>query len=392
VKEALKIARKELLTYVREDRFWLMVFLPLLIMPLLMHLPLLLMGHFLQQAQSRPQIVAIKGVSQEVQILLRQANLVVQSSPDPRKAVRERLAAVGLIYSEGRYTIFDQNSFLSLRLSAATEQTRQVLQRYKEQVLLERLQSRGMGLADLEPFTIETQKAASEQEQSLGLLALIIPLMLVGLLISGGQAMALEATVGEKEKGTIEALLSAPVEPWKLLLGKGLAVLVATVFPATTSFIGVVLGSMFVRMGFSGQIQALPDDLEVQLGTLALEPADLAAIFLTSVLLAFFVVAAMLALGIFARTYREANIYFGPLDMLVMSPLLLIFVFDFIKVQDWFFVLPGLGVVVAIDAIVKGTSSPWQLGLTWVSTLVYGLLVLYLAFRNFSREDVVFRN
>jgi sodium transport system permease protein len=48
--------------------------------------------------------------------------------------------------------------------------------------------------------------------------------------------------------------------------------------------------------------------------------------------------------------------------------------------------------VVAIDAIVKGTSSPWQLGLTWVSTLVYGLLVLYLAFRNFSREDVVFRN
>ncbi|WP_027877526.1 ABC transporter permease [Meiothermus cerbereus] len=392
MKDALKIARKELLTYVREDRFWLMVFLPLVIMPLLINLPLLLMGHFLQQAQSRPQIVAIKGVSQEVQILLRQANFVVQSSPDPRKAVRERLAAVGLIYSEGRYTIFDQNSFLSLRLSAATEQTRQVLQRYKEQVLLERLQSRGLGLVDLEPFTIETQKAASEREQSLGLLALIIPLMLVGLLISGGQAMALEATVGEKEKGTIEALLSAPVAPWKLLLGKGLAVLVATVFPATTSFIGVVLGSMFVRMGFSGQIQALPDDLEVQLGTLALEPADLAAIFLTSVLLAFFVVAAMLALGIFARTYREANIYFDPLDMLVMSPLLLFFVFDFIKVQDWFFVLPGLGVVVAIDAIVKGTSSPWQLGLTWVSTLVYGLLVLYLAFRNFSREDVVFRN
>jgi sodium transport system permease protein len=343
VKDALKIARKELLTYVREDRFWLMVFLPLVIMPLLINLPLLLMGHFLQQAQSRPQIVAIKGVSQEVQILLRQANFVVQSSPDPRKAVRERLAAVGLIYSEGRYTIFDQNSFLSLRLSAATEQTRQVLQRYKEQVLLERLQSRGLGLVDLEPFTIETQKAASEREQSLGLLALIIPLMLVGLLISGGQAMALEATVGEKEKGTIEALLSAPVAPWKLLLGKGLAVLVATVFPATTSFIGVVLGSMFVRMGFSGQIQALPDDLEVQLGTLALEPADLAAIFLTSVLLAFFVVAAMLALGIFARTYREANIYFDPLDMLVMSPLLLFFVFDFIKVQDWFLSCPAWG-------------------------------------------------
>jgi len=54
--------------------------------------------------------------------------------------------------------------------------------------------------------------------------------------------------------------------------------------------------------------------------TLSLTPASLAAVYLTSVLLVF-LVAAMLALGIFARTYREAIIYFGPLDLLVMSPL-----------------------------------------------------------------------
>lgn len=40
----------------------------------------------------------------------------------------------------------------------------------------------------------------------------------------------------------------------------------------------------------------------------------------------------------------------------------------------------------------KGDYSPWQLGLTWASTLIYSLLMLFVAFRNFSREDVVLRN
>ncbi|GIW38077.1 MAG: sodium ABC transporter permease [Meiothermus sp.] len=392
MKEALKIARKELLTYVREERILLMVLMPLVILPLLMNLPFLLLGHYYQQAENKQQVIAIKGVPQELQHLLQGAKFVVQHSQNPRQAVQERQADVGMVYAEGRYTIFDRNSILNQQRSVATERTREVLQQYKEQVLLERLQSHGLELADLEPFAIEIQKTISEQQQALGLLAMLIPFAVVGLVISGGQAVALEATVGEKEKATIEALLSAPVAPWKLLLGKGLAVVVAALFSAFASMAGFALGNVFVRHNFSTQIEALPTDIKVQMGTWALTSTDLATIFFTSVLFAFFVTSVMLALGIFARTYREANTYLSPLEMLMLIPFLLFAFSDYVQVQDWFFAMPGLGVVVAIDTIVKGSYSPWQLGLTWASTLAYGLLVLFFAFRNFSREDVVFRN
>jgi sodium transport system permease protein len=48
--------------------------------------------------------------------------------------------------------------------------------------------------------------------------------------------------------------------------------------------------------------------------------------------------------------------------------------------------------MLALSAIVKGAATATQLLITWASTLAYGALALYLAYRNFQREDVVFRN
>lgn len=343
MKEALKIARKELLTYVREERFWLIVLMPLVVMPLLMYLPFLLLGRYFQQAEDKVHVVVVKGVSQELQHLLQGAKFVVQHSRDPRRAVQERLADVGLVYAEGRYTIFDRNNPLSVRPSVATERAREILQRYKEHALRERLQGNGLELADLEPFAIEIQKAVGDQQQALGLLALLIPFAVVVLVIEGGKAVALEATVGEKEKATLEALLSAPVAPWKLLLGKGLAVVVAALFAAFASMAGFALGNVLARHSFAAQIEALPIDIEMQIGAWALTPTDLATIFLTSMLFALFVTSAMLALGIFARSYREAGIYFSPLEMLMLAPLLFFVFSDFVQVRDWFLPCPAWG-------------------------------------------------
>ncbi|KZK16499.1 ABC transporter permease [Meiothermus taiwanensis] len=392
MKEVFKIARKEILTYVREERIALIILVPLVILPLLMNLPILLLARSYHEVENKQMVVAVQGVPLELHELLRQNRFTIRFSSEPSHEVREKLADVGIVYEDGRYTIYDSNRVMNLQPSAATERAKEVLQRYKEQVVLTRIQPRGLAPSDLEPFAIETKKAASEQEQAMGLLALVIPMVVVGLVILGGHPVALEATVGEKEKATIEALLSAPIAPAKLLWGKGLAIFLVAVFTGTISSIGVLLGNLLLQHNLAGRVQALPENLQMQIGSLALAPADLLAIAITTLLLAFFIVAVMLAVGIFARSYREASIYFGPMDFLAFAPLAFFILLDYIKVQDWFFALPGLGVVLALDAIVKGNSSPWQLGLNWLSTLAYGVLALHLAYRNFQREDVVFRN
>jgi sodium transport system permease protein len=265
------------------------------------------------------------------------------------------------------------------------------LQRHKDKLVEQRLRAGGLDWADLEPFGLETKKAASEQEQALGLLALLIPMLIFNMVMAGGQSVALDATAGEKQMGTLEALLVAPLEPWKLLLGKGLAVFVTALFSSFASVVGLALGSFMVYSGFSPQIRALSAE-HVPIGTFALPASSLTLILLTAVLFSAFLVGVVLSLGIFARSYREANTYLIPLELLAFLPMLIFFLSEHLQPQIWHFALPGVGVVFALDGIVKGSAEPGQLALTWLCTLVYTLAALGWAYWSLRREDVIFRN
>jgi sodium transport system permease protein len=100
----------------------------------------------------------------------------------------------------------------------------------------------------------------------------------------------------------------------------------------------------------------------------------------------------MISLGLYARSFKEAQSYLSPLSLVMLIPLLFLQFSDFLKLQDWYFALPLVNVMLALSAIVKGAATATQLLITWASTLAYGALALYLAYRNFQREDVVFRN
>ncbi|MDW8482449.1 MAG: hypothetical protein RML14_11425 [Meiothermus sp.] len=125
---------------------------------------------------------------------------------------------------------------------------------------------------------------------------------------------------------------------------------------------------------------------------MALDPLGYLSILVTAVLFALLVVALMISLGLYARSYKEAQGYMSPLMLVMLVPILFLQFSDFLRLQDWYFALPFVNVVLALDALVKGTATAIQLGLTWLSTLAYAGLALYLAYLSFQREDVVFRN
>lgn len=82
----------------------------------------------------------------------------------------------------------------------------------------------------------------------------------------------------------------------------------------------------------------------------------------------------------------------APLQLLALLPLLLLQFRDFLELETWHHLLPLFNVALLMDALLKGSATPWQAGLTWGSTLVYGALALLFAVRVFAREEVVFRN
>lgn len=82
----------------------------------------------------------------------------------------------------------------------------------------------------------------------------------------------------------------------------------------------------------------------------------------------------------------------SPLTLIMLVPLLLLQFTEFLKLQPWHFALPLINCPLALNEIIKGAATPTQVGITLASTLLYAGLALYLAYRNFQREDVVFRN
>jgi len=393
--EILIIARKELLSVVRERRvLFTTIILPIVIMPLLMFGPILLFGNVVQQTQESAQKVGVVGVPAVVLEELRKARVEPVEIANPQQAVQNREVEAALVFENGTYTLYGRLSGGATQSALVVQKVQGALRAYKDQVVAERLRAKGIGPEVLEPFKVETKDASREQEKAAGLFAFLIPYFLIVFIQAGGMPVAVDATAGEKEKGTLEALLAAPVPLVQILLGKGLAVFVMSLLSTFAAIAGLLLGGGVLRNFFAEQLQAVQDgENSVQLGgALALDPLGYLSIALTAVLFALLVIAIMISLGLYARTFKEAQSYMSPLMLVMIVPILFLQFSDFLQLQDWYFALPFVGVVLALDSIVKGAATAAQLGTTWASTLLYAGLALYLAYRNFQREDVVFRN
>lgn len=229
------------------------------------------------------------------------------------------------------------------------------------------------------------------KEKAGGLLGFLLPFFLVVFVLSGGQVVAVDATAGEKEKGTLEALLAAPVPLVQVALGKTLATVAMALLSGVAGLLGLALGGAWSARFGGGVLTERGETLALG-GQVSLDGGSFLALFLTAFLLALFMGAVMVALGLYARSFKEAQSYMAPLQLLFLLPLLFLQFRGFLEIEAWHYLLPLFNVALLMDALLKGSATPLEVGLTWASTLVYALLALGLAVWVFGREDVVFRN
>lgn len=385
----VRIYIKEMLSVLRERRvLFTTLVLPILLMPLLMYGPLLFFGNAARQTQAKVQKVGVQSVPPAAIEALRAARLDPVPTATPEADVREQRFQAAVRLRGGTFTVYG-------RLSGATQSSLVVskvetaLRNYKDDLVAQALQAKGLSTKVLEPVRIITQDASRVQERAAGIFAFLIPYFLVIFILNGGQAVAIDSTAGEKEKGTLEALLAAPVPLAQIVVGKALATLTVALAAALAGVTGILLGGTVVRGLFAGLLQGQNANLG---GGLSLEPWAYGALLVTSVLFAALMVSVQLSLGVYARSFKEAQSYMAPLLLVFIVPLLLLQFSDFLTQQPWFYLIPAFNVMLLLDGLVKGSAQSWQVSLTWVSTLAYAWLALGLAVRSFRREDVVFRN
>jgi sodium transport system permease protein len=239
----------------------------------------------------------------------------------------------------------------------------------------------------VKPFDVRTENVAPPEKVGGNAIGGIVPYLFLLLCFTGAMYPAMDLTAGEKERGTMETILCSPVARLDLVLGKFLMVLTASLGTVICSLISMGLtvaigGPLLAGMagGGRGAAAALP----------TVDPLGLVAVFAMVFPMAVLFSAGLLAISLFAKSFKEAQSYVSPLVIVIVLPAV-IGVLPGVELNARLALVPILNVSLVSKELVSGV---WQwpyIALIFGSTSVYAALALGLAVRMFNREDVLFR-
>ncbi|GIW70784.1 MAG: hypothetical protein KatS3mg102_0326 [Planctomycetota bacterium] len=270
-----------------------------------------------------------------------------------------------------RYTVLVDEA--QDRSSIARNKIEALFERGARGVTRAQLVRAGLDPEVLQPVRGQVRNVGRERN----LLALFLPYLVIIMCFSGALYPAIDLGAGEKERGTLETLLLTPARRSELVAGKFLVVLLAGLLAAA---LNVASLSLTLASGWAEArgIALVFEPLAAVLTVLLMVPT--AAIF----------AALLLAISVYARSFREAQSYAVPLNFLVIVPAFFSMIPGF-ELDPILALVPVLNVTLALKEIWTGTVQAGMLALIFASTAAYAAVAILACAAWFRRESVLFR-
>jgi sodium transport system permease protein len=270
----------------------------------------------------------------------------------------------------------------------ATEKIEAYLKDYRDSVVKDRLAAKNLPVSALKPFEVKKENVAPPEKVSGAAFGGIIGYMVILLCMTGAMYPAMDLTAGEKERGTMETILSSPISRLHLVLGKFFLVLTAALGTAALSVFSMSVSfSMLSKYALAGGFgKAAAAELLLKLG-----PKTVVSLFLMAFPLAVLFAAALMTIALFAKTYKEAQSYLTPMTIVVVIPAIASML-PGVELTPKLALIPILNVSLLCKELVTGTYHWNYIAIIFLSTCVYAAAALFLAVKMFQREDVLFRS
>lgn len=243
-----------------------------------------------------------------------------------------------------------------------------------------RVEQAGLSRDFPEAITLNEADVATASRRVQALLGGLLPYMLFAFCFFGALYPALDVTAGEKERFTLETLLLAPTSRLEIALGKFLVVFLAAIVAA-------VLTTASMVVTFTHGI--LPAEL---MATFDVEFQPLALLLTGSLILpvAALYAGALLAVGLCARSFKEAQSYTVPLQFLFVLPTMVSLIPD-LEAEAYLAWIPFVNISLLMKELLKGNYL-WEFYVvTLASTVALTAGTLLLASWLFRRESVLLR-
>jgi sodium transport system permease protein len=384
------VYRKELCETLRDRRTLIvMVVLPVVLYPLVGVFLTEWVGAEQKSRLERPTQVAIEGPPWPAleRALLKTGQIKIQRGATER-AVRDGAVDAVLKVPPGYQAQLDGDGTVALTLEYDETRDRSALARDRlraatgdlaREIRSARLQARTLPRGFLEPLRTEEHSSATPRDVRAHLMSGFLPFLVTLMVLLGAFYPAIDLTAGEKERGTLETLLAAPVPRTSLLGGKFLVV--ATVAMVTGMLNLGSVGLTFV-LGFGRALRAVGITSVVPWSTVALTAAAMVPASL-------FFAALMVAVASLARSFKEAQNLLTPVYMVCIVPAA-VAEMPGINLTPWTALVPVANVALLTRDIIGGRIEVWPLVLVLLSTAVYAVITLQIAARIYSGERLLF--
>jgi len=333
-----------------------------------------LLRALIDDRRSQPPEVLLQANDSQVAIF----ELVAHDTLTPEQSLAEQLVDLACYVKPGQ-----ANQPPTIEMWADSAQPASLAAR---RILVERLQWLRLGIATERVAALmpgETDMLPQIALQTIGseigtsMLATLVPLVLVLMTITGAVYPAIDLTAGERERGTIEALIASPVPRGQVLVAKYSAVMTVALLTAIVN-----LFAMLVTLKAGGMMRLLTGNDD------AIPWLSLLQIFGLLVLFSGFFSAVLLCLTSFAKSFKEAQAYLIPLMLLSLAPGILSLI-PGVELTPTLAVVPLVNIILLARELLSGSVDPVSAVAAILSTVAYAVAALGIAARLFGTDAIL---
>ena len=375
---------KELKDGARDKRAILSAFLFPAMAPVIVYGLVAMIAHLKTQAVET--VIPVAGIENAPALIswLKEKNVKVEIfRGDPKAAVKNKKKELVLVIPDNYESRFADVRTAVVEIvsdgsrsdtAVAYRRLEYLILRYNNEIASLRLISRGVSPEVMQVVNAADVDIASKQQLAVAALN-FLPFYIILAAFISGMGIAVDSTAGERERKTLEALLINPTQRYEIIFGKWFA---SSLF----SSIGVVLTLILC---VTALLYAPLDEIGVSFHV-TLE--QIVLVIIATAPIAFLVTSMQMFLGIFAKSFKDAQSYIGILTMLPIIPFVIMIINPF-ATQGWMYAIPMLGQLIIITDILGMKATPTYAYIySFMTSITLGAGLAIMTARLFQRESM----
>ena len=389
--------KKEITDILRDKKtILMMIVVPLILYPLMFLGSMALFSSILSASTSKAYTVALDGVNdpdtmkqyfKDNEEHFKYTFIIKEPGEGETDAAMLEAGTIDAYVAE---SVSDNHPYFEIayRASETDSQTaagmvEKMLSKYRDELRSEAFIEQGLDeKAMMNPIGFFMKDYSSNEENVGFLMGYILPFLLIVSILMGALYPAIDTTAGEKERGTLETLLTLPVNNMELITAKFLAVSTIAVAAAILNLLS--MGGLTAFMASS--MNMLSENMNVDLVSFI---PSMGVTFICILVFALFASAVSLCSCIMAKSFKEAQN--------LTTPIMLIFLLGgmagmipSLELTEKTALIPVVNITLLIASIFKFHFDLSIIAIVLFSNIAYSALAVVIMTRLFSSEDILF--